>query len=78
MIQAKSNGFAIDLEIYEMPISEVGSFLDLIPAPLGLGNIELEDGSWVKGFICEPYAIDGSKDISDLGGWRSYIKQLGN
>ena len=78
LIKAKSNGFAIDLEIYEMPISEVGSFLDLIPAPLGLGNIELEDGSWVKGFICEPYAIDGSKDISDLGGWRSYIKQLGN
>ena len=78
LMKTKSDGVAIDLEIYEMPISEVGSFLDLIPAPLGLGNIELEDGSWVKGFICEPYAIDGSKDISDLGGWRAYIKQLGN
>ena len=77
-MKTKSDGVAIDLEIYEMPISEVGSFLDLIPSPLGLGNIELEDGSWVKGFICEPYAIDGSKDISDLGGWRAYIKQLGN
>jgi allophanate hydrolase len=61
-----------------MPSTEVGSFLGLIPSPLGLGSIELEDGSWVKGFICEPYAIDGAKDISDLGGWRPYIKQLGN
>jgi len=77
LVKSSSNGAAIDLEVYEMPIGEVGSFLDLIPAPLGLGNIELEDGSWVKGFICEPYAIEGAKDISDLGGWKPYIKQLG-
>lgn len=77
LVKAKTNGAAIDLEVYEMPIAEVGSFLSLIPAPLGLGNIELEDGSWVKGFICEPYAIDGAKDITDLGGWKPYINQLG-
>ena len=77
LVKSSSNGAAIDLEVYEMPIGEVGSFLGLIPAPLGLGNIELEDGSWVKGFICEPYAIEGAKDISDLGGWKPYIKQLG-
>lgn len=77
LVKAKTNGAAIDLEVYEMPMAEVGSFLSLIPAPLGLGNIELEDGSWVKGFICEPYAIDGAKDITDLGGWKPYINQLG-
>ena len=76
LVKSKTNGAAIDLEVYEMPIAEVGSFLSLIPAPLGLGNIELEDGSWVKGFICEPYAIEGAKDISSLGGWRAYIHQL--
>ena len=78
LVKTASNGSAIDLEVYRMPTTEVGSFLGLIPAPLGLGNIELDDGSWVKGFICEPYAIEGAKDISDLGGWRPYIKQLGN
>ena len=77
LVKAKTNGVAIDLEVYAMPASEVGSFLGLIPAPLGLGNIELDDGSWVKGFICEPYAIEGAKDISDLGGWKAYIHQLG-
>lgn len=77
LVKAKTDGAAIDLEVYEMPIAEVGSFLGLIPAPLGLGNIELEDGSWVKGFICEPYAISGAKDITDLGGWKPYINQLG-
>jgi allophanate hydrolase len=77
LVKSKTNGAAIDLEVYAMPLSEVGSFLGLIPAPLGLGNIELDDGSWVKGFICEPYAIEGAKDISDLGGWKAYIHQLG-
>jgi len=77
LVKSKANGVAIDLEVYAMPISEVGSFLGLIPTPLGLGNIELDDGSWVKGFICEPYAIEGAKDISDLGGWKAYIHQLG-
>jgi len=77
LVKAKTNGAAIDLEVYAMPASEVGSFLGLIPAPLGLGNIELDDGTWVKGFICEPYAIEGAKDISDLGGWRAYMHQLG-
>jgi allophanate hydrolase len=76
LVKAKSNGAAIDLEVYAMPTAEVGSFLGLIPTPLGLGNIELDDGTWVKGFICEPYAIDGAKDISNLGGWRAYIHQL--
>ena len=75
LVKTKANGAAIDLEVYAMPSSEVGSFLGLIPAPLGLGNIELDDGTWVKGFICEPHAIDGAKDISELGGWRAYMNQ---
>ena len=77
LVKSMSNGSAIDLEVYAMPVSEVGSFLGLIPTPLGLGNIELDDGTWVKGFICEPYAIEGAKDISDLGGWKAYMHQLG-
>ena len=76
LVKYLSNGLSIDLEVYEMPSSEIGSFLNLIPAPLGLGNIELEDGTCVKGFICEPYAIEGARDISHLGGWRPFMNQL--
>jgi len=70
------SGHAIELEVYEMPLEQVGSFLALIPAPLGLGSVELEDGRWVKGFICEPAALQGAPDISALGGWRAYIARL--
>lgn len=66
-------GHAIEVEVYEMPLEHAGSFLALIPAPLGLGTLELIDGTWVKGFICEPAALRGGTDISHLGGWRAYL-----
>jgi allophanate hydrolase len=71
---ADHEGHAIEVEVYEMPAQHVGSFLALIPAPLGLGSIELADGRWVKGFICEPHALRGARDISAFGGWRAYLR----
>ena len=55
-------------------LSAVGSFLALIPAPLGLGSIELEDGRTVHGFLCEAHALRAARDISHFGGWRSYVQ----
>ncbi len=67
-------GFAIEVEVYEMPLDAVGGFLALIPPPLGLGSVELDDGRWVKGFICEPHALVGAQDISVHGGWRAWLE----
>jgi len=67
-------GHAIEVEVYAMPSAAVGSFLALIAPPLGLGSVELADGRWVKGFICEPWALAGAQDISALGGWRRYLQ----
>jgi len=70
-------GASIELEIWELPTSEVGSFIQSIPHPLSIGSIELHDGSWVQGFLCEGYAIAGKKDISEFGGWRAWLRQRG-
>jgi allophanate hydrolase len=72
------DGHAIALEVYAMPSSELGSFLALIPPPLGLGSVELADGSWVKGFICEPCGLSNAEDISHFGGWRAYMQHRQN
>jgi allophanate hydrolase len=66
-------GPGIELEIWAMPEDTVGSFLNGIPAPLSLGTVRLEDGSSVKGFLCEPAGIVGAEEITHLGGWRAYI-----
>jgi len=75
-VAAGEAGTAIEVEVYELPQAAVGSFLALIPAPLGLGSVELADGRWVHGFICEPWALAGAPDISAFGGWRAYLASL--
>lgn len=72
----KDGGDSIPIELWQMPVEHFGSFVGLIPAPLGIGSLETMDGRWVKGFICEPWAIDDATDITELGGWRNYIAQL--
>jgi allophanate hydrolase len=67
-------GPGIELEVWSMAETEFGSFVAGIPAPLGIGNVTLDDGSVVKGFICEPYAVEGSRDITTFGGWRTWLK----
>ena len=71
---ASGQGHRIALEIWEMPMTEYGSFVALIPAPLGIGTLQLFCGGTVQGFICESAAIGGALDISAHGGWRKYIE----
>ncbi len=75
LIRDEDAGVAIEVEIWSIPSSEFGSFVAGIPAPLGIGKVQIADGSWVCGFICEPYGLAGSSDISALGGWRAYMAQ---
>ena len=67
------HGARIAVEVWDMPVEHYGSFVALIPAPLGIGTLTLADGSKVQGFICEPFALEGAQDITHLGGWRAYI-----
>ena len=76
MVRVESGGVAIELEVWDVPLSEVGGFLGLIPAPLGLGSVELADGRKVHGFLCESAALSGAQDISHFGGWRAYLASL--
>jgi allophanate hydrolase len=69
-----AEGSAIAVEVYDIPADTVGTFLAGIPAPLGLGAIELADGSWVNGFICEPCALNDAEDITAWGGWRNFLE----
>lgn len=63
----------IEVEIWAMPEEAFGSFVALIPPPLGIGTLTLNDGSQVKGFVCEAYAAADAEDITALGGWRAYL-----
>jgi allophanate hydrolase len=72
-------GFAgpgIEVEIWNVPAAEFGSFVAAIPPPLGIGTVEMADGRWVKCFLAEPYGLAGAREITALGGWRAYLSTL--
>ena len=76
MVRVAKDGGAVELEVWSLPTTAVGSFLRKIPAPLGLGTVTLADGSGVPGFLCESHATAGAEDITSLGGWRAYLETL--
>jgi allophanate hydrolase len=73
LARVAEDGAAIIVELWDIPQARFGEFVAEIPAPLGIGNLQLADGRWVKGFICEPYALAGARDITSFGGWRAFI-----
>jgi len=73
MVRTAESGASIEVEVWDMPLHHVGSFLALIPAPLGLGSLDLADGRRVHGFVCESHAVAGATDITAFGGWRAYL-----
>ncbi|SEK86764.1 allophanate hydrolase [Nitrosovibrio tenuis] len=75
-VERDEQGVAIEVEVWELPASEFGSFVAGIPAPLGIGTLTLADGEVVQGFLCERYAVADAEDISRLGGWRGYLQQI--
>ena len=77
LLRAARDGAAIDVELWAVPQEQLGGFVAGIPAPLGIGKIELESGAMHSGFLCEPYAIEDAHDITSLGGWRRYLAERG-
>src|SRR6185436_4054521 len=60
LIRVGESGASIDVEVWSVPAEHFGSFVAGIPAPLGIGKVELEDGERVCGFICEGHAAAGA------------------
>jgi allophanate hydrolase len=73
---APEEGAAIEIEVWEMPLDRFGSFVALVLPPLAIGSVVLDDGSAVKGFVCEPYGFAGAADITAHGGWRAYLASV--
>ena len=75
LVRDESAGATVEVELWRMPLAAFGGFMAGIPAPLGIGSLELADGRWVKGFICEPYALGTAMDVTRYGGWRAYLAE---
>lgn len=62
----------IEGELWSLSPDAFGRFVSRVPAPLGIGKVQLDDGTAVSGFLCEAYATENATDITAYGGWRKY------
>jgi allophanate hydrolase len=74
VVRVTADGAAVEGEVWSLPFEGVGRLLATIPAPLGLGQVELEDGSRVTGFLAEAAALDGARDITQFGSFRAFAE----
>lgn len=72
----KGEGAPISIEIWRMPEEAYGSFVALIPSPLGVGQIETADGAMFQGFLCEQAGLAGATDITRFKSWKRYLASI--
>lgn len=73
MVHDDASGTAVTGELYEVPLSVLGTVLDGEPTGLGLGVVELADGQLTLGIVWLGAELPPScRDISEYGDWRSY------
>jgi allophanate hydrolase len=77
LVRDEEKGAALEVEIWSLPATTFGSFVDGIGSPLGIGKLLLADGHEVSGFLCEPHAVKSAEEITGLGGWRNFVDGQG-
>jgi allophanate hydrolase len=73
LVRVEQDGAAIEVELWSLSAAAFGAFVAQIPAPLGIGKLELPGDRRVSGFLCESYAVKDAVDITSFGGWRNYL-----
>ncbi|MGO9308355.1 MAG: allophanate hydrolase [Spirochaetia bacterium] len=73
LVRVAQGGSAVEVEVWAVPRAAYGVFVAEVQPPLGIGTLELEDGRQVQGFLCETWAANGRRDITEWGGWSAWL-----
>lgn len=68
-------GVKVAVEVWSVPPAGLVGILLNEPPGLCIGKVRLEDGSIVLGVLGEPALVEGHREITSYGGWRSYLAQ---
>jgi allophanate hydrolase len=77
LVRVATGGSAIEVEVWSIPAEHFGSLVAGIPAPLGVGKVELVNGTHIPGFLCESHAVTQAEDITHLASWLTYLASRG-
>ncbi|WP_319456178.1 MULTISPECIES: allophanate hydrolase [unclassified Mycobacterium] len=66
-------GSALKAQRWLLSPAALGRFLVGLPAPMQLGKVEFDDGTWRTSFGCDGAAAATGTDISQYGGWAAAV-----
>lgn len=66
-------GTKVAVEVWSVPAASLAGILLNEPPGLCIGKVRLEDGSVVLGVLGESALVEGHREITAYGGWRSYL-----
>ncbi|GAA1693854.1 allophanate hydrolase [Glycomyces endophyticus] len=69
LVVRTEHGASLPGERWLLSPAALGAFLTALPAPMTLGGVELDDGTWTTGFVASEPA---GADITHKGGWRAH------
>jgi hypothetical protein len=72
MMRVSTGGTAIAVEVWNVPLAQLGTILLQEPAGLCIGKVRLADGEDVLGVLGEAILCASGREISQWGGWRAY------
>ena len=70
------NGGSIEIEVWQLDVTAFGRLVAAVPPPLVIGSVELASGEWIKGFLCEEVGLKDAPEITNMGGWRTYLASV--
>jgi carbamate kinase len=71
---AEGAGVAVQVEVWSVPAAGLAKILLAEPPGLAIGKVQLADGSTVLGVLGEDISVQGQREITSHGGWRSYTQ----
>ena len=71
-LERVADGASIEVEVWGLDPAGFGTFVAGVAPPLAIGSVELADGTWVSGFVCESGGLAAATDITRFGGWRAW------
>ena len=76
MQRVTSGGRSIAVEVWAVPAAGISTLLQLEPPGLCIGKVQLADGETVLGVLGEATLCADQPEITEFGGWRTYIASL--
>ena len=60
-------------ELWRIPLKNFGAFMLKISYPLGISQVQLNNGDMEYGFCCDLTGVKNCKEITNHGGWRTFL-----